>query len=131
MGTSFPTEVRYVGLTILTYYYFGPSVVLTMKKCLLPLLLFVVGLCQSMPQYYDDPFQIAVDQIVRNTRLQVRISLAKQQLLDDCTNANICGVGAKCELRDSKKTAVLCVCKPGYIGRTRVNVEADCRRQRY
>merc|ERR1711872_254224 len=128
MGTSFPTKVLTIGLT---YYYFGPSVV-TMKKCLLPLLLFVVGLCQSMPQYYDDPFQIAVDQIVRNTRLQVRISLAKQQLLDDCTNANICGVGAKCELREnSKKSDVLCVCKPGYVGRTRVNVEADCRRQRY
>merc|ERR1711872_1025288 len=111
-----------------TYYYFGPSVV-TMKKCLLPLLLLVVGLCQSMPQYYDDPFQIAVDQIVRNTRLQVRISLAKQQLLDDCTNASLCGVGAKCDLNNNDD--VICVCKPGYVGRTRVNVEADCRRQRY
>merc|ERR1719334_2605249 len=79
------------------------------------------------PQYEitnSDPFAIALDQIVRNTRLQLQTSIAMEQLLKDCTQSDACGFGAECVLSTDEKN-INCQCRDGF---DRTNNGKQCSR---
>ena len=69
---------------------------------------------------------IAVDAIVQNYYVQTSVAAAQQELIQDCTRNGYCGYGAYCFLTSNEKVA--CACKSGFTGRTRIGVEATCRR---
>ena len=90
---------------------------------------------------------VAVDAIYQNTLLQIQAENAKNNLLrgsansnwqiafrrdwwfgiSDCTRNEYCGYGAECDWSDSANE-VLCRCKTGFRGTSRIGKEATCTR---
>merc|ERR1719342_1324378 len=79
----------------------------------------------TLPQYYNNnPWSIAVDAIYQNALVGIQASLAQRSLLQECTNNGLCGYGAECIYRNKN---VVCQCKAGFSGQSRVGEEAQCR----
>merc|ERR1712215_531187 len=103
----------------------GVFVGINMRQVLLILSLALVKIYCHPQSTYTDPFTIAVDQIVRNTRLHIDTSARVQAIIDDCNRKETCGTGAVC-LLDSSQKGILCKCKEGFSGETQHGNEAKC-----
>merc|ERR1712198_683158 len=79
----------------------------------------------TLPQYFNNPWSIEVDTIYQNALLGIQTSVAQRSLLQECTNKGLCGYGAKCV--DWNKF-LICQCKAGFSGQSRVGEEAQCSR---
>lgn len=71
------------------------------------------AVCSCLPDFHGDPQFGCNPECILNSDCPVNKACLNRHCVDPCTNGNICGLQAICQVRDH---SAICICPEGYMG---------------